>query len=172
MFFLKKKSKFWLPFLNNLKNLRLGKKTKSNKKKKKKKNIPALYSLHDKSNNLDFPWALFELIGLKNCQKPSKLKSKKNRRFSENSDIFLHLMLLLLLMSLLTMRVCLTNNWWTSLYNSKYNTHLHFLEKNEQKWNLTDCNWVIPCQNNHFSKKLSGDPLRFCSYSYCLFIYR
>ena len=29
--------------------------------------------------------------------------------------------------------------------------------------------WVIPCQMNHW---VSGDPLRFCSYSYCMFIYR
>ena len=49
------------------------------KKQQQQKNVPRVkYSLHDKSNNLDFPWPLFELFGLKNCQKPSKLKSKKS----------------------------------------------------------------------------------------------
>ena len=44
-----------------------------------KKNVPrAKYFLHDKSNNLDFPWLLFELFCLKNCQKTSKLKRKKS----------------------------------------------------------------------------------------------
>ena len=66
-----KKSKFWLFFLNNSKNLRLG--------EKNKRTVPrAKYSLHDKSNDLDFLWLIFELFGLKNCQKPSKLNSKKS----------------------------------------------------------------------------------------------
>ena len=72
MHFSWKKSKFLLFFLNNSKNLRLGEKTKQ---KKKKKNVPrAKYSLHDKSNNLDFPWLLFELFGLKNCQKTLQIE--------------------------------------------------------------------------------------------------
>ena len=54
MCFLEKKSKFWLFYLNNSKNLRFGEKT-NKQTKKKKRNVPrAKYSLHYKSNNLDF----------------------------------------------------------------------------------------------------------------------
>ena len=43
---------------------------KKQNKTNKQKNVPrAKYSLHNKSKNFDFPWLLFELFGLKNCQK-------------------------------------------------------------------------------------------------------
>ena len=108
MCFFWKKSKFWLFFLNNSKNLRLGikktnKQTKKQKKQKKQTNKQTfldLNILHDKSYNLDFLWPLFELFGLKNCQKNPPNWNAKNRWFSKNSDIFLHLMLLLLPMPL------------------------------------------------------------------------
>ena len=90
-----KKSKFWIFFLYNSKNLKLGEKQTN-----KQKTVPRdKYALH-KSNNLDFPWPVFKLFDWKNCQKPSKLWSKKKCWFSKNSDIFLHLMLLLLLLPL------------------------------------------------------------------------
>ena len=69
MCFYWKNQNFGSFFLINQKKLRLGEKTKNV--------LRANYSLHDESNNLDFPWPLFELFGLKTCQKPSKMKSKK-----------------------------------------------------------------------------------------------
>ena len=48
------KSKFWPFFLNNSKNLRLGEK-KPNKQTKTKSVPRVKYSLHNKTNNLDFP---------------------------------------------------------------------------------------------------------------------
>ena len=76
------------------------KKQKQNKKKnththKKKKHIP-IVKWHDKSSNFDFKWLLFELS---NCENPPNW-TVRNHWFSNNSDIFLHLMLLWLPMPL------------------------------------------------------------------------
>ena len=55
-------------------------------------------------------------------------------------------------------------SWWYHLSNFK-----HFLKAEIM---MTSLAWVIPCQMNHFSKMLTGDPFRFCSNSCCMFIYR
>ena len=50
------------------------------KKKKKKKNVPrAIYSLYDKSKNLDFPWPYFSsYLVWKTAKNPPNWKAKKS----------------------------------------------------------------------------------------------
>ena len=84
---------YWTQFRRD-KNLRLVERTK-------KKNVPrAKYSLHDKSNNFWFSMTTFWAIWFEKLPKTLKIEKQKNHRFSKNSYIFLHLMLLLVPMPL------------------------------------------------------------------------
>ena len=90
MWFSWTKSNFWLFFVNNSENLRLCAKTKMLE-------LNILYMI--KVAILIWSDYFFEFLVSKTAQNPPNW-TVRNHRFSKNSDIFLHLMLLLLPMHL------------------------------------------------------------------------
>ena len=129
MWFSWKNSNFWLFFVNNSENLRLGEKTK--------KTFLELNILYVIKVTIKIFCDYFSSYSVwKTAKKPPNW-TVRNRRFSKNIDIFHHFMLLLLPMPLF-----LNLQWEYVLQITDKHLYTmlcrHFLKKLEQKWNLAD----------------------------------